>query len=57
MSSSWDPPRLAERSSTQLAPPATRPQRFAVIDCETTGLYNADRVVEVAVVVLDASTG
>jgi hypothetical protein len=28
-----------------------------MIDCETTGLNNADRVVEVAVVVIGASTG
>ncbi len=32
-------------------------RRFAVVDCETTGLYNHDRVIEVAVVVVDASSG
>jgi hypothetical protein len=40
----------------QLAHPATRPRRFATIDCEMSGPYNADRVVEFAVVV-DVSTG
>ena len=29
---------------------------FAVVDCETTGLKNADRIVEVAVVVLDGDS-
>lgn len=32
-------------------------RQFAVVDCETTGLYNHDRVIEVAVVVVDASSG
>lgn len=29
---------------------------FCVIDLETTGLYNADRIVEIALVVLDGAT-
>ena len=33
------------------------PVRFAVVDCETTGLYNADRVIEVAIVVIDGRSG
>jgi oligoribonuclease (3'-5' exoribonuclease) len=30
-------------------------KRFAVIDCETTGLHNIDRVIEMPVVVVDSS--
>ena len=31
--------------------------QFAVIDCETTGLYTADRIIEIAVVIIDHRTG
>ena len=31
-------------------------ENFAVIDCETTGFGNADRIIEIAIVVLDSKT-
>lgn len=39
----------------RLAHLPTTAERLAVVDVETTGLYNSDRVVEVAIVTLDAS--
>jgi DNA polymerase-3 subunit epsilon len=56
MNATWGPPDATQRAVEPPAPPLTTPRRFAVIDCETTGLYNHDRVVEVAVVIVDAST-
>lgn len=51
--------RLFHRNDSQYGhqSPPKKTQRIAVIDTETTGLYNSDRIVEVGIVVLDPSTG
>jgi DNA polymerase-3 subunit epsilon len=50
------------RSERVTAPPPPRPglgplaggaDRVTVVDCETTGVYNSDRIVEIAIVTLD----
>ncbi len=46
----WGPPNGPVQRIIGSPP---NPARFAVVDCETTGLYNSDRVIEVAVVVVD----
>lgn len=56
--SSLPPPpsqQSTEPSSAALARLLGSSERLAVVDVETTGLYRSDRVVEVAIVTLDAS--
>jgi DNA polymerase III epsilon subunit-like protein len=50
----WSPLSGVERALGGTIRPAM--QTISVIDCETTGLGNADRVFEIAVVTLDART-
>lgn len=52
---SWPSAVDTEPSAGVLARFLSSGDRIAVIDVETTGLYNSDRVVEIAIVTLDAS--
>ena len=51
--------RLFHRNDSQYGhqSPPRKTQRIAVVDTETTGLYNSDRIIEVGIVVLDPYTG
>ncbi len=52
----WSESKVEPRrvdSSVDLARLAGGADRIAVVDCETTGIYSSDRVVEIAIVTLD----
>jgi len=51
------PERVSATQSSVLADLVGRTDRIAVIDVETTGLYRSDRVVEIAIVTMDPTTG
>ena len=52
--SSLPPPPTAATTASHLEMLLAGAERVAVVDVETTGLYNSDRVVEVAIVTMDA---
>lgn len=52
-----NPDRLAKRVRPELERLAGGADRIAVVDCETTGVYKSDRVVEVAIVTLGLDGG
>lgn len=49
------PPTIREPAASAPLSTFAGARRFAVVDVETTGLYNADRVIEIGIVTLDAS--
>lgn len=51
--SAMPPPRDLEAPTHGLRDRAGGANRVTVVDCETTGVYNSDRVVEIAIVTLD----